>query len=150
MDTTTSEHKYVLLADDDADDRMFFEEAIEEIEINVNLTTVKDGQELMDFLNNSTFLLPEILFLDLNMPFKNGLQCLREIREEERYADICIVLYSTTARQTDIDECYDRGANLFIMKPNSFADLKKLLMRVFTMDLKDCHKDGKESFVFRL
>jgi CheY-like chemotaxis protein len=150
MDTTTSEHKFVLLADDDADDRMFFEEAIEEIEININLTTVKDGQELMDFLNHSTFLLPEILFLDLNMPFKNGLQCLREIRAEERYIDICIVLYSTTARQADIDECYDLGANLFINKPNSFADLKKLLMKVFTMDLKECHKDGKEAFVFRL
>ncbi len=141
--------RYVLLADDDADDRLIFEEAIEEIKLNINLSMVKDGEELIEYLN-STIFLPQILFLDLNMPFKNGLQCLREIRDQKTFDDICIVLYSTTARHVDIDEGHAKGANLFINKPNSFSDLKILLTKIFTMDLKECYGAEKEKFIFRI
>ncbi len=140
---------FVLLADDDADDRMFFQDAIEEIELKINLVTVKDGQELMSFLERDTIMVPHVLFLDLNMPFKNGLQCLQDIRCNNTFNDICVVLYSTTARQADIDEGFERGANFFVHKPSSFTDLKRILTAIFTVDLKSCQKPEKETFFFK-
>lgn len=149
MENTLAGNLYVLLADDDADDRMFFKDAIEEIELKINLVTVKDGQELMTFLERDTIMMPQVLFLDLNMPFKNGLQCLQDIRNNGNFNDICIILYSTTARQSDIDEGFVRGANFFVHKPSSFTDLKRILTAIFTIDLKSCQKPEKETFFFK-
>ena len=150
MGIEQSEGLYVLLADDDYDDRMFFQEAIDEISLNVRLNTVKDGNELIDFLSRETIVLPHVLFMDLNMPFKNGLQCLAEIRQNHLFHDICILMYSTTARQSDIDEAFEKGANFFVRKPSSFTLLKEILHRIFSMDLKSCRKPSKEEFFFRL
>lgn len=149
MENDSSDNIFVLLADDDADDRMFFQDAVEEIELKINLVTVRDGQELMSFLERDTIVPPQVLFLDLNMPFKNGLQCLHDIRCNPFHNDICIVLYSTTARQSDIDEGYEKGANFFIHKPSSFTDLKRILSKLFTYDLKNCMKPERNEFFFR-
>jgi CheY-like chemotaxis protein len=70
----------VLLADDDADDCLFFKEALEELPLSTSLTIVNDGDQLMKWLLKNTSRLPHVLFLDLNMPRKNGFECLTEIR----------------------------------------------------------------------
>ena len=134
MEEGRGTYLYVLLADDDADDRMFFEDAVRELQLPVHVTMVKDGMELMDYLAGSGIILPQIIFLDLNMPFKNGFQSLDEIRSIKAFRDIFIVLYSTTARPGDIEAAYAKGANLFIRKPNSYAELIQILHKIFTMD----------------
>src|ERR1022692_2297556 len=88
----------VLLADDDKEDRMLFEQALKEIPIATKLTTVKDGEELMEYLSKNT---PDskgidIIFLDLSMPRKTGFECLPEIKENEKLKDISIVVFSTS------------------------------------------------------
>src|SRR5687768_6815578 len=123
---------YLLLADDDADDRMFFEEAISELSLDVDIGLVKDGIELMNYLLGSGIILPQIIFLDLNMPFKTGFQCLQEIRSYKAFQDIHIILYSTTARPSDIKLGFDKGASLFIHKPSSYSELKEILKDVLT------------------
>jgi CheY-like chemotaxis protein len=140
---------YILLADDDADDRMFFEDAIYELQLNLDFRTVKDGMELINYLNGNGIILPQILFLDLNMPFKNGFQCLDEIRSIKAFDDMFIILYSTTARPSDIDSAFEKGASMFIQKPNSYSDLKQILLKLFTTDVLDLNP-SKESFVFKL
>jgi CheY-like chemotaxis protein len=149
MSNKGSDFLYVLLADDDADDRMFFEEAITEINLQVDARFVKDGQELMNYLLGSGIILPQILFLDLNMPFKNGFQCLEEIRTMKAFQDIFIIIYSTTARPSDIDTGFNKGANLFIQKPNSFSELKNVLRHIFTSEHLDFFPP-REKFVFQL
>src|SRR5688500_6013460 len=139
---------YVLLADDDADDRMFFEDAIRELRLNLDFRTVKDGLELMDYMLGSGIILPQILFLDLNMPFKNGFQCLKEIRALKAFEDMFIVIYSTTARPTDIDVAFERGASLFIQKPNSYSELKLIMQKVFETNFLEIKPD-RERFEFR-
>lgn len=134
MEEGRGTYLYVMLADDDADDRMFFEDAVREIQLQVHVTMVKDGMELMNYLAGSGIILPQIIFLDLNMPFKNGFQSLVEIRSIKAFRDIYIVLYSTTARPSDIEAAYEKGANLFIRKPNSYTELKQILNKIFTMD----------------
>ena len=74
------DYTYIILADDDEDDRMLFTDAFDELKISTKVQTFKDGAELMSYLNSDEAVLPEILFLDLNMPKKNGIECLKEIK----------------------------------------------------------------------
>lgn len=123
---------HILLADDDEDDRLFFREAFDEIKINTKVETVNDGVELMDYLNRPGITLPHILFLDLNMPRKNGMDCLRELKRIDYLKDIAVVIYSTSASDEDIEETFVQGANVYLKKPNDFKTLRKTLEAVIT------------------
>ncbi|HSZ72221.1 MAG TPA: response regulator [Cytophagaceae bacterium] len=150
MKNDLSAYISVLLADDDIDDRMIFSDAVSELNINVDLQVVKDGAELMNYLLTSAVILPEIIFLDLNMPRKNGFECLDEIKKHPVLKDIFIIIYSTTESQKEIDDVFRQQANLFIKKPNSFTELKKTLSQLLTTNLKKEYQTGtKEQFIFR-
>lgn len=86
----------MLLADDDEDDCLFFKDAIEELPVNASLQTVNDGEQLMRMLNTKSMSLPDILFLDLNMPRKTGYECLSEIKLSEKLKTLPVVIYSTS------------------------------------------------------
>lgn len=124
----------VLLADDDEDDRLLFREAFNEIKIKTVVNTVNDGVELMSLLNQKNTILPHILFLDLNMPRKSGMECLLEIKKIENLKDIPIAIYSTSASEEDIEETFVSGANVYIKKPSDFGTLKKVLEHVITIN----------------
>jgi CheY-like chemotaxis protein len=124
---------YVLLADDDSDDRDFFVEAVEESGLPVKIETAEDGEALLKLLKNSGKL-PDIIFLDLNMPNKNGRECLGEIRKTQEYLNIPVVIYSTSSSSNDIDDTFKKGANLYVSKPSSFNELKTLAKTVLNLD----------------
>jgi CheY-like chemotaxis protein len=128
------EHTKILLADDDDDDRMIFTDAFKEVKIKTKLEVVKDGNELMDFLKQPQNELPDVLFLDLNMPCKSGMECLAEIKSDGRLKDMAIVIYSTSASENDIEETFVKGANVYLQKPNDFGVLKKLLSEVIIIN----------------
>ncbi|MFM9950385.1 MAG: response regulator [Saprospiraceae bacterium] len=119
----------ILLADDDEGDRFLFIEAVTGMEINAIIHTVNDGVQLMKHLVKEDGPLPNLIFLDLNMPRKNGFECLKEIRSHEKLKDIPIVIYSTSASEKDIDETFNNGANIYIKKPNDFNLLEQLLYK---------------------
>ncbi len=125
---------HILLADDDEDDRLFFKEAFQEIKINTNVKMVNDGVELMDHLTQDGIRLPHILFLDLNMPRKSGIDCLLEIKQHAHLKDIAIAIYSTSSSEKDIEETFVQGANVYIKKPSDFNTLKKILEQVITIN----------------
>ncbi|QOD59731.1 response regulator [Polaribacter haliotis] len=145
------DHVFIVLADDDEDDRLFFEEAFEELKINTKVATYNDGVELMNYLSSETDSLPNILFLDLNMPKKSGLECLLEIKNNERFKDIAIAIYSTSASEEDIENTFVMGANIYIKKPDDFKKLKKILSNVVTINWQ-YHTSGlnKDNFLLRL
>lgn len=147
----TKDFIYITLADDDEDDRLFFTEAFSELKINTRVNTVNDGVELMDFLNNEDSVLPNVLFLDLNMPRKNGVECLLEIKQNDRFKDIAIAIYSTSSSEEHIEETFVNGANIYIKKPNDFNTLKKVLSDVVTLNWQ-YHTSGlnKDNFLLRL
>lgn len=124
----------IILADDDADDRLFFKDAFEEIKIKTKVLTVNDGVELIEHLSDTSIVLPHILFLDLNMPRKNGMECLKEIKKDNRLKDIAIAIYSTSASEEDIEETFVKGANIYIKKPSDFNTLKKILQEIITIN----------------
>ncbi|MBJ7882108.1 response regulator [Gelidibacter salicanalis] len=145
------DYTYVVLADDDEDDRLFFVEAFEELKIQTRVDIYKDGVALMDALNVPDSVLPNILFLDLNMPKKSGLECLIEIKSNNRFKDIAIAIYSTSASEEDIENTFVQGANIYIKKPSDFKILKKILSDVVTINWQ-YHTNGldKDNFLLRL
>ncbi|KAF2517176.1 response regulator [Flavobacterium foetidum] len=124
----------ILLADDDPDDRLFFSEAFESTSLRYKLKMLNDGQELMDYLHSPDTTLPSIVFLDLNMPRKNGIDCLKEIRADEKLKNLSVAIYSTSSSTEDIDNAFILGANIYIKKPNNFNELKRVLQKVVTVN----------------
>ncbi|MDI1255836.1 MAG: response regulator [Flavobacterium sp.] len=142
---------HILLADDDEDDRLFFKDAIEELKVKTFVTTLNDGVQLMDYLNRPDLQLPNVVFLDLNMPRKDGMQCLKEIRQDARLKNLSVAIYSTSSSEEDIEETFVRGANIYIKKPNDFGALKKILSEVISLNWQ-YHTSGlnKENFLLSL
>ena len=120
----------ILLADDQENDRILFVDALNELKTKSIIHTVNDGEELMEYLTNPDNSLPQLLFLDLNMPRKNGIECLKEIRANNKLHDIAIAIFSTSLAEKDIEETLVSGANVYLNKPTSFDALKQALNKV--------------------
>ena len=142
---------HILLADDDDDDRLFFKDAIEEVKVKTVVTMVNDGVELMDYLLKPEIHLPNLVFLDLNMPRKNGMECLKKRRSNNKLKDLTIAIYSTSAMEKDIEETFVKGANIYIKKPKDFDILKNILTKVITINWQ-YHTSGlnKENFLLSI
>ena len=127
----------IFLADDDADDRDFFANALKEINVQTELATACDGIELMTTLAETVTdpPPPHVIFLDLNMPRKNGFECLREIREAPKLKNIPIVIFSTSFNEHEIDKTFSLGANCYICKPNTHQKLKQVIEKVLALNL---------------
>ena len=117
----------ILLADDDMDDCNFFKKALEELSISTNLTVVNDGEQLMKHLLENLDHLPLVLFLDINMPRKNGHECLAEIRQNEKLKDLPVVMFSTSNSWDTINSLFKSGAHVYIHKPSDFTQLKQVI-----------------------
>ena len=123
----------ILLADDDTDDCFFFKKALEELHISTQLTTIHDGEELMKYLSENSENLPDVLFLDVNMPRKNGFECLSEIKHTEKLQDLPVVIFSTNKSRDTISVLFKSGANIYICKPHEFSHLKQVISHALTM-----------------
>jgi len=121
----------ILLVDDDIDDRFFFKDVLSELPIPTHFATI-DGQELIDYLSKEIDKLPDVIFLDLNMPSKNGFECLAELKSSKELQHIPVIIYSTSFHNTVADELYKSGA-CYYMRKSDLVELKKMLLRVLTM-----------------
>lgn len=126
--------KHIFLADDDEDDCILFEDALREVADNTRLTMANDGIELMGILEEAVPPPPYVVFLDLNMPLKNGFECLAEIRATNKLKDIRVVIFSTSTEGEAINRTYEQGADYYICKPRTFSQLKKAIDKVLTID----------------
>ncbi len=120
----------ILVADDDPDDRQMLKEALEENRLSNDLHFVSDGEELMDYLNRRNKFenakdspLPGLILLDLNMPKKDGRECLNEIKTDARFKAIPVIVLTTSKAEEDIYRSYNLGVNSFVTKPVTFASL---------------------------
>lgn len=146
MSTASSQSVLILMADDDADDRLLVHEALQEVQLDHALEFVADGEELLDYLYRRgkyhtlpASRQPSLVLLDLNMPRKDGREALREIKAHPELRRIPVVVLTTSRADTDIAQVYQLGANSFIAKPVTFDALVRV-MRV----LKDYWIDTVE------
>ena len=130
MSPTPARPITILLADDDADDRMLAANALQESRVVNDLRFVEDGEELLDYLYHrgryvdaDSSPIPGLILLDLNMPRKDGREALREIKADPDLRRIPVVVLTTSKAEEDIYRTYDLGANSFITKPVSFEGL---------------------------
>ena len=141
----------IALADDDEDDRLIFGEAIAELAIRTKLSLFKNGQELMDYLNLPNIVLPNLIFLDLNMPIKNGMQCLKEIRQNPALKNLAVAIYSTSSSEKDIEETFVNGANIYINKPTNFSNLRNVIEKVLQLNWQyQTSNLNRNTFLFRI
>jgi CheY-like chemotaxis protein len=141
----------ILLADDDSDDCTFFKEALLNLAISIKLTIVNDGEQLMELLLKEKSELPHVLYLDLNMPRKNGFECLLEIKENEKLKFFPVIIFSTSYEQEVVNQLYINGAHYFIRKPADFLQFKRIIQH--SLKLIVMEKDSqptKENFVLSL
>jgi len=126
--------KRIFLAEDDEEDVSIFTEALNELKKEVSLSVARDGKYLMEILQKAAEL-PDMIFLDLNMPLKNGFQCLKEIKSNQDWKDIRIVVLSTSSDSRQIKTAYSEGADLYLTKPAKFSDLITKLDLCLRMEL---------------
>lgn len=124
----------VFLVDDDVDDREMFAEAVADLDIQVHLICAEDGLALFSKLMELNAVLPDLIFLDLNMPNMNGKECLDKIRKSEQFQHIPVVIYSTSSSVNDVEDTFSKGANLYVRKPFSYQELKTITKSVLTID----------------
>jgi len=124
----------VLMADDDADDRMLARDAWEESRPASELEFVEDGEQLLDYLRHrgrysdlAATPLPNIILLDLNMPKKDGREALREIKSDPLLRKIPVIVLTTSRADEDVARSYDLGVNSFIVKPARFEALVEVM-----------------------
>ena len=127
----------ILLADDDIDDCLFFKEALGELILSTHLKTVNDGEQLMQLLANETNVLPHVLFLDLNMPRKNGFECLTEIKLSKKLKQLPVIVFSTSFEQEVVNQLYKNGAQYFIRKPSEFSQFKNIIQLSLALITKE-------------
>jgi CheY-like chemotaxis protein len=124
---------FILVADDDADDRFLIQTAFKENGYNDKIEFVENGVELLKFLNdisqNSSreSVFPGFILLDLNMPKKSGREVLQEIKQHPLFKTIPVIVYTTTKNESEIKRCYELGANTYIVKPARFEALLKVV-----------------------
>ncbi|MBA3664495.1 MAG: response regulator [Bacteroidetes bacterium] len=120
--------KIFLLVDDDDDDRDLFERAVKSIEGGVYYG-VAGGPKMLEYLSGSQQL-PDVIFLDVNMPEMSGWECLEILKSNKRYKNIPVLMYSTSSHSKDIKKAEALGAMTFCVKPDDYAELRKLIRLV--------------------
>lgn len=139
----------LLLADDDVDDRFFFKDSLSKLPFETSLTTVTNGVELMTLLLTSKEDLPDVVFLDLNMPMKSGFECLTEIMAHEKFQNLPIMIYSTSMDEPTVNSLYDQGAFHYIRKPGEYSKLKEVIFKGLSSLANTSEKPTKDNFVIQ-
>lgn len=128
-----SKNYNIFYTDDDSDDKEIFKEIINEIHPDSSIEFQSDGLELLNRLKEINYK-PDILFLDINMPYTDGFQVLSEIRQDSAIKDLPVVILSTSNDADAIAKAKDSGANLYICKPNSYSKLKDILAGLLSLN----------------
>lgn len=121
---------HILMADDDKDDFFILQEAAEKAGEPLQVSYAANWLELWRFILKT---IPDVLFLDINMPVKDGIECLQLLRNERKYDKVPILIYSTSVNKADIDKAYQHGANYFIVKPNAIDDITNIIKKLISM-----------------
>ena len=138
----------LLLADDDVDDCYLFKEALDGIPLSTRIAVVHDGVHLMQLLAKSDTILPDVLFLDLNMPRKNGFECLSEIKQNKKFKDLPVIIFSTSFEQEVVNLLHKNGAQYFIRKPSEFSQFKKIIQETLALIApENASQPTRENFV---
>lgn len=127
--------KTILLVDDDHDDQLLFKEALSEADNTIMYRSAFNGIDALEKLSSKEIRLPELIFLDVNMPKMNGIDCLKELKKSETLKNIPVMMYSTSSFSEYKKECFENGAIDYIVKPDDYKQLCLKLKNILNNDL---------------
>lgn len=137
----------LLIAEDDDDDYFIFEMALQETNCLYKSVRAENGEILLSILKEH---IPDILFIDIQMPCKDGHQCIKEIRADRRYDELPIIVYSSRSDLANIERCYRAGSNFFVIKPDRLNDLTSVLRHLLSNDWRShLYFPSESDFVLR-
>lgn len=136
-----NEIQSILLIDDDPDDQLLFNEALSEADNSVVYYGAFNGIDALDKLHSEEIPQPDLIFMDVNMPRMNGLDCLRELKKFEKLKSIPVIMYSTSCSLVYQKLCFANGAVNYIEKPNDFLELRNTLKLVLEKGLSFIKND---------
>ena len=123
----------ILLADDDKADCHLFKDALAELPVSAHLTIVHNGEQVIEELTKKGSGLPDVLFLDLNMPRKNGFATLGAIKRSSELQNLPVIIFSTASDKEMVKIVFRDSAHYYICKPNDFSQLKKVIYEALTL-----------------
>jgi|SRR6185436_16390140 len=139
----------IWLVEDDEDDRIFFNEAVDEIKIPHEISCAKDCFEFFDMLDGSP--VPDVIFLDINLPLMDGKECLKQIKVNEKYKNVPVIIFTGSSAQTDIDFVYEHGAHYHVVKPYAHINYLASLKMIFEVNWKENQaRPSRDNFVVNL
>jgi CheY-like chemotaxis protein len=141
---TMFEIRHILYVEDDCDDQHIMQEVLAELRPNIKVDCTDDGNNLLELLAKQR---PDLLFLDLVMPIRNGLDCLVEIRKRPEFQKLPVVVYSAAVNPRDIQVAYEMGANLFLIKSHSYRGLSASLTALLNLNWQDPEAIKNQYFV---
>ena len=121
----------ILLVDDDQEEYEFITSAFENLTVNAEVVQVQDCSDVAETIRSHN---PDMVFIDINMPSINGIDCLKSVRADSRFENLPIIIYSTSNNVSDIQDSFNHKANLYVVKPNTFNKLTASLQKVLSMD----------------
>ena len=124
----------IILAEDDVDDQNIFQIALQEVDPLIKLEFASNGNQLLELLKSYK---PDLLFLDLDMPYKNGLECLLDIRNNPLIENLPVIVFSSTTKQSNIQTAYEMGAHLFFIKPPVYKDYLSSIKSILSLKWED-------------
>ncbi|REC74987.1 response regulator [Chryseobacterium elymi] len=145
------EYLNVITVDNDESNIVFFKNIFKDLKVGVKSQCFSGGNDLMAYLKNSAAIIPEIVFIKLDIPGKNCMECVKEIKIDSRFSNIVITVYGGQIPESEIEEIFINGANIFMRKPETYDGLKKSLTEVITINWQ-YHSSGlnKDNFIMKV
>lgn len=138
--------KIILLADDDADDCLLFNETIIDFNSQINVITTSNGAELLHKLHQMEEL-PDGIFLDINMPILTGIESLAKIRSDEKYGNVPVIMLTTSQNGFDVEKAFNNGANLYICKPTLVSEYENIVNSLSSVNWPDLFPPSGKQFL---
>ncbi|MET3038130.1 response regulator [Chryseobacterium sp. NRRL B-14859] len=141
----------VIVADDDENTLTFFKDIFKELKISIKVQCFNNGKDLMMYLHNDDAFIPEIIFIKYDIPGKESMECIEEIKSNLKFNNMVTAIYGEQISENEIEEIFVKGANIYIRKPDSYEHLKKVLTDVITINWQ-YHTSGlnKENFILKV
>jgi CheY-like chemotaxis protein len=136
------ENPHIFYTDDDEDDQELFKDALSEVDARLQLTTADNGDILLSLLESPPPV-PRLIFLDLNMPKRNGYEVLERMRQDERLKNYPVIVFSTTSSDEAVKRTRELGANMFVTKPRSYSGMKQAIKTCVEMDWPDFTRENR-------
>jgi CheY-like chemotaxis protein len=121
--------------------------ALEALTIPTKLATVVEEEKLMDYLSDNADQLPDVIFLDINMPHKNGIECLSEIKQNKKLKNLPVIMFSTSNSRDKIGMVFKNGADVYIHKPSDFSQLKQVIFHALPIAVENIFSNGSLKYI---